>query len=785
MRVRYAVPLIAFGVMCAGSLGFGRHALASPAVPPSAPSAAVTAHNAAPEQRIGDVVVKFRPNTTLAAIGDALGDARSEASASTAGSSLVLVKPEPGQTDDDVIASLRARGDVEFAEPNRVVSIAATPNDPLYSSNQWSLPQMGLNTAWDTTTGSSSVIVAVVDTGVDAAHPDLAGKITTGANVGFNFVDNNTNTADDHFHGTFVASIVAMNTNNSQGGAGVCWACKIMPLKVLDSTGSGSTFNVAAGIDWARTHGANVINLSLGSSAPDATMQTAVDNAWNAGVIVVAASGNDNGAVLYPGAYANAIAVGSNNQAAVKSSFSNFGPELDVMAPGESVFGANCTCNGHTGYYATGSGTSFAAPHVAGVIGLLISAGVTDKDQIKNRLYQTATDMDAAGFDNNTGWGRVNAAAAIAGGGSTATPTATPTRTNTPTVTSTSTSTPTRTNTAIPATGTATRTSTPTTTHTNTPIPPTSTSTRTNTPTVTPTRTNTPTVTRTSTNTSTPTRTSTRTNTATATATPTNTSTSTPTYTPTLPAYAVTWGADSTAGSMISGSNNSVSISFTNSGTLHWVSTGPNAVRLAYHWRAGPCNGTSLVIWSALHTALTADVPPGGAVSGLAATVQAPLTAGTFCLQYDLIRANVTWFSWQGASTLRRTVSVTPAPYRVSWDAHNTPATMAAGSASVVTLSFTNTGTNTWGATAPNNVSLAYHWRTGACPGTASAVWNGTHTAIPVAAATGQQVAGLAAVVNAPAAAGTYCLQYDLIREGMTWFSWQGAVMLQVTVTVS
>ena len=258
--------------------------------------------------------------------------------------------------------------------------IVATPTDPLYASNQWSLPQIGLPTAWNTSTGSASMIVAVIDTGVDAAHPDLSGKITTGANAGYNFVGGNTNTADDHFHGTFVASIVAANTNNGAGGAGVCWACKIMPIKVLDSTGSGSTFNVAQGVDWAVSHGAKVINLSLGSSSSDATLQTAVNNAWTAGVIVVAASGNNNGPVLYPAAYANAIAVGSNNQAGVRSSFSNFGAELDIMAPGESVFGALCTCASYAGGYGTGSGTSFAAPHLAGVVGLLISAGITDKD---------------------------------------------------------------------------------------------------------------------------------------------------------------------------------------------------------------------------------------------------------------------------------------------------------------------------------------------------------------------------------------------------------------------
>ena len=333
-----------------------------------------------------------------------------------------------------------------------------------YTTYQWSLPQIGLPAAWDTTTGSASVIVAVVDTGVDAGHPDLNGKITTGANAGFNFVANNTITTDDNSHGTFVSGIIAANTNNVVGGAGVCWLCKIMPVKVLDNTGNGSTFAVSQGIDWAVSHGAKVINLSLGATSGTSSLQLSIDNAWNAGVVIVGASGNNAGnadttddGVLFPAAYPNVVAVGSNNQAGVRSAFSNYGPELDVMAPGEGVFGPLCTCNGNTGTYGIGSGTSFASPHVAGVAALLIAAGITDKAQIVTRIESTATDMGAAGFDNLNGWGRVNAAAAISG----SSPTATPTRTNTPVP---PTSTPTRTNTPVPPTSTPTLT--------NTPVPP-------------------------------------------------------------------------------------------------------------------------------------------------------------------------------------------------------------------------------------------------------------------------------------------------------------------------
>ena len=449
----------------------------------------------APAQQTGDVIVKFKTGTSLGEVGTALDAADTAAIDSTGPSGLVLLEPEAGQTVDGAVADLEADPRVEFAEPDVVVRLALTPTDPLYATYQWHMGStaagsIGLPTAWNTTTGNASIIVAVIDTGVDGAHPDLSGKITTGGNAGYNFVSNNTNTADDHMHGTFAASIVAANTNNGQGGAGVCWSCKIMPIKVLDNTGSGSSFNVSQGIDWAVSHGAKIVNLSLGGGAAS-SLQTSVNNAWNANVVVIAASGNDNGPVLFPGAYSNAIAVGSNNSAGARSSFSNFGLELDIMAPGEGVLGALCTCGGHPGGYATGSGTSFAAPHVAGVAALLVALGVTDKQQIRDRMLNTATDMGTFGFDNLTGSGRVNAASALAGSG-TATPTPTRTNTPTPTRTNTPTATPTRTNTHATPTRTPTRTSTAT---------PTRTPTRTNTATATPTRTNTATPTRTRTHT--------------------------------------------------------------------------------------------------------------------------------------------------------------------------------------------------------------------------------------------------------------------------------------------
>ncbi len=477
MRVRITVGLFAAAV--AAALGTGGFTSTEPRTAAHAQDAQAS--------RTGDVIVRFKSDATLAGVAGALTAAEA-APAESSSSGLVLVEPDAGQSVDDAIASLSADPNVEFVEADTVVSIVQSPNDIFYPQQQWHYEQIGLPAAWDVTTGNSNVVVAVIDTGVMVTHQDLDTKISSGGDVGANFVAypistsssssgvrithtfahnyktgdqvvvsghcqfvgsppscnalyngtwtitvldatsyrlngstyssagtggsaRNTSPRDDHGHGTFVAGTVAAESNNASWVAGVCWTCTIMPVKVLGSSGSGSTFDVAAGIDWARTHGADVINLSLGSADPSATLQTAVDAAWNAGIVVVAASGNNNGPVLYPAAYDSALAVGATNSAGAKASFSNYGPSLDVMAPGESV--VSTVLDSGTGTYGAGSGTSFAAPHVAGVVGLMIADGITDKTTIVSTLKSTATDMGGAGFDNLTGWGIVNAADAI------------------------------------------------------------------------------------------------------------------------------------------------------------------------------------------------------------------------------------------------------------------------------------------------------------------------------------------------------------------------------------
>jgi hypothetical protein len=172
-------------------------------------------------------------------------------------------------------------------------------------------------------------------------------------------------------------------------------------------------------------------------------------------------------------------------------------------------------------------------------------------------------------------------------------------------------------------------------------------------------------------------------------------------------------------------------------------------------------------------------------VSNLSATVRAPSSAGTYCLQVDIVKEGVTWFSAQGADVVSRTISISPPSYGVSWTADNTPSSMKAGATSSVTLSFTNTGSSVWNASGANPFHVSYHWRTGACPGTSTTVWDGLRTALPSNVNGGSSVSNLVAQVKAPSSAGTYCLQFDIVKEGVTWFSWQGASVVSRTVTVT
>jgi hypothetical protein len=251
--------------------------------------------------------------------------------------------------------------------------------------------------------------------------------------------------------------------------------------------------------------------------------------------------------------------------------------------------------------------------------------------------------------------------------------------------------------------------------------------------------------------------------------------------------YVVTWGAHNTPGTMPPGGISNVSISFTNSSSVAWLSGGSNPVRLSYHWKTGACPGSTTAVWDGRRATLAGNVAPGASVSGLQLGVQTPGAAGTYCLVYDLVQEGVSWFSTMTASTLATTVNVTSATgaYAVTWGSTNTAASMAAASTTSFNVSFTNSGPGTWDSGGANPVRLSYHWKNGTCPGSTTAVWDGKRGILPANVPAGGAVNSLAISVLSPSAGGTYCLTYDLVEEGVTWFSTQGALTLNRTVTIS
>ncbi|GLX69145.1 S8 family peptidase [Paenibacillus glycanilyticus] len=275
------------------------------------------------------------------------------------------------------------------------------PNDALYSQYQWNLPSIETEKGWNLSKGSDKVIVAILDTGVQADHPDLKGKLMDGTNI----VDTNAAPNDDVGHGTHVAGIIGASVNNGEGVAGISWYNKIMPVKVLDSSGAGSTYSVAQGIIWATDHGAKVINMSLGNYAQAEFLHDAIKYAYDHDVVMVAASGNDNtDRPGYPAAYPEVFAVAATDSANNKASFSNYGDYIDVAAPGDSIAS---TYPGSQ--YAALSGTSMASPHVAALAGLIRSINPDlNNEEVMDIMRNSSIDLGNKGKDNYYGYGLID-----------------------------------------------------------------------------------------------------------------------------------------------------------------------------------------------------------------------------------------------------------------------------------------------------------------------------------------------------------------------------------------
>lgn len=316
-----------------------------------------------------------------------------------------IFKSQTKETEE-LIRYFTSRKDVAFAEPNYLLLPNRMPNDPLYTRYQYNLPLIKADEAWDINLGKSNIVVAVVDTGVDLNHKDFKDKLVTGYNV---LTDTN-DPLDDNGHGTHVAGIISASTNNTIGIAGVSWNNKIMPIKAIGAEGTGSSFDIAKGIRWATDHGAHVINMSVGNYHPSGILQDAIRYAYNKGVVLVAASGNDNTSQpSYPAAYPEVISVAAVDQQAQRAEFSNYGDYIEVAAPGVDIPSTYIYDE-----YAALSGTSMACPHVAGLAGLILSVNPKlTNEEVRAIIRNTSVDAGPTGKDSEYGHGMINVANAL------------------------------------------------------------------------------------------------------------------------------------------------------------------------------------------------------------------------------------------------------------------------------------------------------------------------------------------------------------------------------------
>ena len=448
MQKRNAITLVAMITMIIGVIFCGK-AIAQQEFFEKSFSTSV-----GPKYVPGEIIVKFKPGVSDKAIVDWNQGRGCSVLSTSKSAGFKRLKIAKRKTVEEMVEIYKRNPNVEYAEPNYIVHAFWVPNDPYYNY-QWHLDNAGygginMESAWDITKGDPNVIVAVIDTGVAYEDyeefvdnpgrgkdywityqqaPDLA---DTNFVAGYDFVNDDDHPNDDEGHGTHVAGTIAQSTNNSIGVAGVAFDTSIMPIKVLDSSGSGTYADIADGIYFAADNGAKIINMSLGGTSGSITLENAVAYAYGKWVTIICASGNDGSAttVSYPAAYdAYCIAVGATRYDEAVAYYSNGGPSLDLTAPGgditvdqnedgfadgvlQQTFGDNPTDWDYWFY----QGTSMAAPHVSGVVALLIAHAVATTptpDEIREALQSTAEDKGSPGWDSEYGWGIVDAYAAL------------------------------------------------------------------------------------------------------------------------------------------------------------------------------------------------------------------------------------------------------------------------------------------------------------------------------------------------------------------------------------
>ncbi len=344
-----------------------------------------------------------------------------------------------GSDVQQTVKMLTKDPDVEWAEPDYLAYPISdkphnptdiTPNDPLLDE-EWGLSKIGAPAAWQVTTGSPTVAIAIIDSGIDMSHSDLAGKLwvnpgeIAGNGIdddnngfiddvnGWDFVNHDNNPSDDEGHGTQVAGVAAAATDNAVGMAGLCWDCRIMVVKVMQASGVANYSDIAAGVLYAAQKGAKIINLSLGGYSDSHVLHAAIQTAVNDyGAVVVGGAGNDNtNTRFYPAAYEEVLAVAGTDENDVKSAVSNYGSWVDVSAPAVAI-----TTTFMGGDYGATNGTSFAASFVSGLVGLVRSEHPDWTPALVGaQILHTADPIDTLnpGYTGMLGSGRINAANAV------------------------------------------------------------------------------------------------------------------------------------------------------------------------------------------------------------------------------------------------------------------------------------------------------------------------------------------------------------------------------------